>query len=85
MLVIKMKLHDDEVAEIDEEMIENFFNEWCENQLEDYEKNERLDGFIQDFIDNYDGPIILSNKEERRLSSLLKKNSYIKNLLDGNK
>lgn len=84
MIIIKMKLHDDEYAEIDEEMIENFFKEWREDQLEDYEKNERLDGFIQDFIDNYDSPVILSNKEERHLFSLLKNNSYIRNLIDGN-
>ena len=84
MEIIKMKLHNDEYAEIDEEMIINFFNEWSETQLENYEKNERLDGFIQDFIDNYDGPVILSNKEERHLFSTLKNNSYIKNLIDGN-
>ncbi len=85
MTTIKMKLHDDECAEINEEMIVNFFNEWREDQLEDYEENERLDGFIQDFIDNYDGPVVLTSKEERHLFSLLKKNSYIKNLVDGNK
>lgn len=85
MITIKMKLHDDECAEIDTEIIINFYNEWKETQLEDYEFNERLDGFIQDFIDNYDAPVILSNREEKYLFSLLKKNSYIRELIDGSK